>query len=107
MRYGMLTLADGRPRYVNVLDCYLKKNLASYGGYLDEVIFADNTDRQEDEDFLDHLVENEPGYKKVVMSHRGEWFDDVWNNLATDDNTIYFKIDDDIVSGPNLATVRC
>jgi len=105
----ILIMIDGRPRYVNILDCYLKKNLVSQGGYLDQIIFADNTNSQEDEDYLDRLIENEPGYSKVVMSHRGGWYDDVWNNLAIDENTLYFKIDDDVVciSACSLTVTDC
>ena len=88
---------DGRPKFVNVLDCYLKKNLVSNGGFLDEVVFADNTNWQEDEDYLDQLVAGEELYSKAIMSHRGGWYHDVWNNLASDENTLYFKIDDDVV----------
>lgn len=96
-----LTSIDGRPRFANVLDCYLKKNLVTQGGFLDEVIFADNTNHQEDEDWLDQLIETEPLYRKVIMSHRGGWYHDVWNNVAIDEETMYIKIDDDVVGLPS------
>lgn len=88
---------DGRPRFVNILDCYLRKNLVSNGGYLDEIIVMVNTKWEEDIKWMDELIATEPLYKKVVTESKGGHFDNIWNRHATDENTMYIKIDDDIV----------
>ena len=87
---------DGRPMFVDILDCYLKRNLVSNGGYLDEVLFMENTDNQEDLAWLDELMANEPLYKKLKVGGGGA-FDNIWAH-ATANDTVYIKIDDDIVS---------
>jgi hypothetical protein len=93
-----LIWTDGRPRFVNVLDCYLKKNLAKNGGYLDEIHFILNTKWEDDIKWLDELLETEPLYQKKVTPTQGGHFDNIWNVFATDNNTMYIKIDDDTVS---------
>jgi len=86
----------GRPMFVNVLDCYLRKNLAVNGGYLDEVHFLANTAVSEDLDYLDGLVEEVPQYIRV--NHSGAW-NRLWNYTSEfDPETIFIKIDDDVVS---------
>ena len=90
--------ADGRPRYVNVLDCYLRKNLVSNGGYLDEIVFMVNTQWEEDQKWLDELIKTEPLYKKILTESLGGHFNNIWNEHAQDENAMYIKIDDDIVS---------
>jgi len=86
----------GRPMFVNVLDCYLRKNLAVNGGYLDEVHFLANTLVLEDLDYLDGLVEQVPQYVRVNYS--GPW-NTLWNYTANfEPDTIFIKIDDDVVS---------
>jgi len=86
----------GRPMFVNVLDCYLRKNLAVNGGYLDEVHFLANTAVSEDLDYLDGLVEQVPQYVRVNYS--GPW-NTLWNYTADfEPETIFIKMDDDTVS---------
>jgi len=87
--------ADGRPVFVDILDCYLKKNLVSNGGWLDEVHFMENTKNEEDLIWLDTIMEHEPLYKKRKVGVGGA-FDNIWQ-LAQEDNTMYIKVDDDIV----------
>ena len=45
-----------------ILDCYLKRNLASNGGFLDKVIFVPETGREEQLDWLSALISSTPGY---------------------------------------------
>ncbi|KAI0406882.1 hypothetical protein F4802DRAFT_80537 [Xylaria palmicola] len=87
----------GRKRTVDFLDCYLQQNLAVNGGYLDEVWFMVHTDIREDLVYLDKLIEQRPQYK-VVRPGECEGFNYacMWNPVV-EDNTIYVKIDDDIV----------
>ena len=78
-----------------ILDCYLKKNLASNGGYLDEVHWVVNTDNQEDIAYLDKLVNTSEKYKKIDLPSLG--YNSVWEH-AVESGPMYIKIDDDIVS---------
>ena len=83
---------------MNILDCYLKKNLVTRGGYLDEVRFMINTKKEDDIKWVDELLKTEPLYRKVETLEKGGHYDNLWNNHATEDNTMYIKIDDDVVS---------
>ncbi|MCJ1294331.1 hypothetical protein MMC34_005889 [Xylographa carneopallida] len=87
-------LPDGRPRYVSILDCYLKRNLAINGGYLDEVHWMANTENQHDLAYLDTLVNTTESYKAYHLKHLG--FQSIWEH-AVDNNTLYIKIDDDMI----------
>lgn len=84
----------GRPPVVAVLDCYLKRNLVSNGGWLDEVQFVVNTPREDDIAWLDMLVDDEPLYKKVTKPEMG--YNHIWELVEREH--MYIKIDDDIVS---------
>lgn len=83
----------GRPETVSILDCYMKQNLVSNGGFLDEVHWAVNTENEKDLKYLDGLVETSEEYKKIVP---GLGFDSIWKN-AVERGNLYIKIDDDIV----------
>ena len=84
----------GRASVVAVLDCYLKKNLVSNGGFLDEVHWAINTSNQEDLDYLDELVKTTDAYKKIIIPEFG--YANIWEH-AVEPEHMYIKIDDDIV----------
>ena len=84
----------GRPETVSILDCYLKQNLVSNGGFLDEVHWAVNTDDPPRLAYLDSLVKTSKSYMKVNLPGLG--FDSVWGT-AVKRGYIYIKIDDDVV----------
>ena len=84
----------GRPSVVSILDCYLKKNLVSNGGWLDEVRFVVNTKNEQDIAYLSELVARETLYTKVEIPELG--YNKVWEKGVDPDN-MYIKIDDDIV----------
>ncbi|KAB8342806.1 hypothetical protein FH972_022404 [Carpinus fangiana] len=89
----------GRARYVDILDCYLKRNLAVNGGVLDEVHFLKHTERQDDLAFLHDLVEAEPEHYKAFDTPRhcvGGDYGCMWE-VAADRDALYVKIDDDII----------
>ncbi|KAI1141944.1 hypothetical protein F5Y05DRAFT_369222 [Hypoxylon sp. FL0543] len=88
----------GRKRTVDFLDCYLQQNLAANGGYLDEIRFMVHTNKEEDLDYLRDLVSQREDYYRVVESGpcEGTSFGCIWDSVV-EDNTIYVKIDDDIV----------
>ncbi|KAI1371014.1 hypothetical protein F4677DRAFT_457461 [Hypoxylon crocopeplum] len=87
----------GRKRYVDILDCYLQQNLVSHGGYFDEVWFMAHTKEEDDVAWVEDLVRKTPEYKLVGKGDcEGKKYSCMWN-YAVEDNTIYVKIDDDIV----------
>ncbi|KAI1496971.1 hypothetical protein F5X99DRAFT_424011 [Biscogniauxia marginata] len=87
----------GRRRTVDFLDCYLTRNLVDNGGYLDEVWFMLHTDNQEDLAYLDRLVSQRRRYRIVNPGEcQGSSYGCIWDPVVEDD-TIYIKIDDDIV----------
>jgi hypothetical protein len=86
----------GRRASVSILECYLKRNLVTNGGMLDEVIFLARTQDQDDLDWLDETVASEPLYtRQNVSTYDGEYASAY--DLCEDD-VMYIKIDDDIVS---------
>ena len=84
----------GRPSVVAILDCYLKRNLVSNGGWLDEVHFVVNTENEDDINYLEELIKTSESYKKITIPSLG--YNEVWRN-AVERNVMYIKIDDDIV----------
>ncbi|KAI0467288.1 hypothetical protein F4859DRAFT_518239 [Xylaria cf. heliscus] len=89
----------GRKRYVDILDCYLQQNLVSNGGYLDEVWFMAHTEDKDDIAWLNRLVKENQGYK--IVGHEdckknNQKYGCLWK-YATADNTMYIKLDDDII----------
>jgi len=88
----------GRRQFVDVLDCYLQRNLAINGGYLDEMLFIVHTDVTQDLEYLQDLVARVPGYKFIELESydETEGYGPLYENLR-ENNTIYIKIDDDLV----------
>ncbi|KAI0098101.1 hypothetical protein F4776DRAFT_650662 [Hypoxylon sp. NC0597] len=88
----------GRKRTVDFLDCYLQQNLAANGGYLDEIRFMVHTNKEEDLEYLKDLVSRREEHYRVVESGpcEGTSYGCIWDSVV-EDNTIYVKIDDDIV----------
>ena len=86
----------GRQRTVEILDCYLKRNLVSNGGFLDEVLWVANTDNEDDLKYMDKLVQTSSLYKNMTLINLG--YASVWEH-AVDDKNMFIKIDDDMVGG--------
>ncbi|KAI0131589.1 hypothetical protein F4776DRAFT_671595 [Hypoxylon sp. NC0597] len=87
----------GRKRNVDILDCYLRQNLVSYGGYLDEVWFMVHTLNEDDIHWLRGFVNEEPEYKYFDLGPcAGEKYGCIWE-FAVEKDTMYIKIDDDIL----------
>ena len=81
---------------MDILDCYLQRNLARNGGYLDEVQFAVHTDVAEDLHWLSELVSRTPGYR--ILEVQQETFVEIWKQHMSEPGTLYIKLDDDVVS---------
>ena len=86
----------GRRELVEVLDCYLQRNLKANGGLLDEVIFVVHTDIQEDLDYLETLVPRRAEYSKYEVKGTYRWLAGSWEPV-TDPDAVYVKIDDDVI----------
>ena len=84
----------GRPVTVAILDCYLRRNLARHGGFLDEIHWVANTKSEKDLEWLDGLIESEDSYRKIVPRAKG--YDNIWRD-AVKQGVMYIKIDDDLV----------
>ena len=84
----------GRKRTVEILDCYLKRNLVANGGFLDEVLWVANTNNEDDLKYMDQLVKTSAHYKNLTLIDLG--YDSVWEH-AVDDKNMFIKIDDDMV----------
>ena len=96
--YGLVFY--GRRHTVEILDCYLRKNLVKHGGWLDEIHFLINTPVQEDLDFIAELLPKVPQYRGIYMEEGTDMrdFESVWRQglqHSTDD--LYVKFDDDLV----------
>ncbi|KAI0161020.1 hypothetical protein GGR52DRAFT_562561 [Hypoxylon sp. FL1284] len=95
-----LVMYAGR-RPADLLDCYLRRNLVAQGGFLDEVRFivpeagtgGGGKEEQADVEYLRALVSGREGHYSVVEGGEGAG---IWDS-ATEDDTIYVKIDGDIV----------
>lgn len=100
----------GRKRSLEILDCYLQKNLVSNGGFLDEIRFIRGTDDIDDIVWVSQKVREVDGYT-LIRSDANEYGDyhAMWmHTQAGDEGQIYVKIDDDLV-GVRLefiATIR-
>lgn len=96
----------GRRQFVDVLDCYLRRNLVSNGGILDEVHFIVHTDVEDDKSWLRSLVKapQVQGYYRLMEEDTdkpgwSQWgsYSELYRDYMTDPDTIYFKLDDDIM----------
>lgn len=84
----------GRRDRASILDCYLKHNLVSSGGWLDEVVWGVNTDNTDDLAYLEELLPTTPAYRKVELKERSYF--ELWNESVEAGN-VYVKLDDDVV----------
>lgn len=94
----------GRRQFVEVLDCYLQRNLVRNGGVMDEVFFVVNTEDEDDLDYLDRIVNGTEGYKKHITEKKHEGWTDKWE-LAERGN-IYIKIDGKLRSRRGMAASK-
>lgn len=101
---------------MEILECYLQRNLVSHGGFLDEIHFVINTGLKSDLEYIHNLTDSNELYK-VVEFHEGHRSDDyqvghasdcvdnattdvslqqIWARVTEKEN-MYIKIDDDLV----------
>jgi len=89
-------LIDGRRAYVDILDCYLQRNLVKNGGWLDEVNFLIHTKDKEDVAWVEKLISQHPEFTASYVA-TWEWAQ-IWKTHMSRSDTIYIKLDDDVVS---------
>jgi hypothetical protein len=65
------------------------------GGFLDEVMFAVNTNNKDDLDYLEVLLAANPQYKKHKAERDYEMWMGNWETVQREN--LYIKIDDDVV----------
>lgn len=86
----------GRKDRVQILKCFLDRNLAVNGGWLDEIHWVRNTGIKEDVDYLHEIIDNNPAYKQIEIKETGfVGYGLAWTTL--EEGAIYVKIDDDVV----------
>lgn len=88
----------GRRKRVEILKCYLERNLVDQGGWLDEVHFIRNTKDVEDLEFLESIVAANSHFKIVDLPEEDDGEDRYalsWKTMERD--AVYIKIDDDVV----------
>ncbi|KAJ5570493.1 uncharacterized protein N7459_009923 [Penicillium hispanicum] len=88
----------GRRGRASILECYLRKNLVSNGGWLDEVVWAVNTHIEGDLVYAEEVTKTAHEYTYLsIPPAEGFVFADVWREAFTDEDAIYLKIDDDVI----------
>jgi len=86
----------GRKSRVEIMRCFLERNLVDNGGWLDEVHWVKNTDKEPDLEYLDEILASSPRYKKIELEGVGFiGYGYAWSHLER--GNLYIKIDDDVV----------
>ncbi|RMZ92556.1 hypothetical protein DV736_g220, partial [Chaetothyriales sp. CBS 134916] len=88
----------GRRDRVEILKCFLERNLVDNGGWFDEVHWFQNTHNQDDLEYLEEILREHPRYKKIEISEEEidyDAYDVAWDHLER--GSFYVKIDDDVV----------
>ncbi|KIX02836.1 uncharacterized protein Z518_08779 [Rhinocladiella mackenziei CBS 650.93] len=86
----------GRKNRVEILRCFLERNLVDNGGWLDEIHWVKNTDKKIDLVYLDEILASSPRYKKIELEGVGfVGYGYAWSRLER--GHLYVKIDDDVV----------
>ncbi|KAM6505247.1 hypothetical protein FSOLCH5_015166 [Fusarium solani] len=93
----------GRKSRVSSMQCYIERNLADNGGWLDEVLWIVNAQNEEDLRYLDEIISSNPArHKKIIPEkHLSTYtYYKAWQLLER--GKYYLWIDDNAI--PNLVT---
>ncbi|EXJ68756.1 uncharacterized protein A1O5_07687 [Cladophialophora psammophila CBS 110553] len=86
----------GRKNRVEILQCFLQRNLVDNGGWLDEIHWVKNTDNRKDLAYLEEILASSSRYKMVEVEGVGfVGYGLAWTQLEP--GNLYVKIDDDVV----------
>ena len=90
----------GRRKTTEILECYLRNNLVSNGGFLDEIHFIVNTDDVEDLQYLAEIVGQVNEYKEVHVDGPKERTTayEAMLRASVVRGALMVKLDDDLVS---------
>ena len=87
----------GRRTTVEILDCYLQRNLVVNGGWLDAIHFVINTDDQDDLAWIEQRARSVPHYTIIPLDEPpGHDYEKLWRR-AVKPGHLYVKFDDDLV----------
>ncbi|RFN53262.1 hypothetical protein FIE12Z_2481 [Fusarium flagelliforme] len=99
----------GRQSRVQIMKCYIERNMVDNGGWLDEVLWVANTEKSDNLRYLEEIIASNPRYKKIHPQEiAGTYtYKHIWKLLER--GKYYVKIDDDVVwidddAIPNLVT---
>jgi hypothetical protein len=84
----------GRRDRSSILDCYVRQNLRTNGGWLDEMAWGVNTENKQDLAYLEELLATTPEYRKVELAEKS--YVGLWN-ASIEAGNIYVKLDDDVI----------
>ncbi|RMD41666.1 hypothetical protein DV735_g3432, partial [Chaetothyriales sp. CBS 134920] len=90
----------GRRDRVEIMKCFLEKNLVENGGWLDEVHWLQNTKKEDDLEYLEQILDEHPSYRRIDLTDGGAGSTDdafvfAWGRMER--GSLYVKIDDDVV----------
>jgi hypothetical protein len=86
----------GRKSRVEVLLCYLERNLVENGGWLDEIHWVKNTRDRGDLKYLKQIVASSGRHKVIELEKYGfAGYGQAWAQVER--GTMYVKIDDDVL----------
>lgn len=94
----------GRQSRVEIMKCYIERNLVENGGWLDEVLWVVNTEQKGDLRYLEEILASNPQrYKKIYSDEiAGTYtYKNIWKKL--DRGKYYVKIDDDVVRAISMS----
>ncbi|KAL4915167.1 hypothetical protein BDW62DRAFT_203894 [Aspergillus aurantiobrunneus] len=80
-----------QPRRMEILDCYLRRNLASNGGFLDRVVFIPRTNHTKSLGWLTSRVDKTPSYSTSGSSNLA------FGTVDEDVDTLFVWIDGGVV----------
>jgi hypothetical protein len=89
----------GRRDRASILECYLRKNLVSNGGWVDQVVWVVNTEVKEDRSYANEIAKAATEYKvlPIIGEPGAPNYDQIWSQAFADEEAVYVKIDDDVI----------
>lgn len=93
----------GRQSRVEIMKCYIERNMVDNGGWLDEVLWVVNTEQTDDLRYLEEILASNPRYKKVHPQEITSTYTykHIWK--LVEKGKYYVKIDDDVVRSQSIA----
>lgn len=98
----MIAVFCCRQETLPILDSYMRRQLRSAGGVVDEVLLLENTHEPVALARMREVASTTPGYRLIVPTAHNTFGRDISPYLAlyeqlSDESTLYIKLDDDVV----------